>query len=42
MVESAMKTWTKKRLLPKGIYRADFFHQSDKATGGVRRPLLRR
>jgi phenol hydroxylase P5 protein len=42
MVEAALKTLMKKRLFPKDIYREDFFDQSDKATGGVRSPLLRR
>jgi phenol/toluene 2-monooxygenase (NADH) P5/A5 len=42
MVEAAMKTLMKKRIFPKDIYREDFFDQSDKATGGVRSPLLRR
>jgi phenol hydroxylase P5 protein len=42
MVEAAMKTLMKKRLFPKDIYREDFFDQSDKATGGVRSPLLKR
>ncbi len=42
MVEAAMKMLMKKRLFPRDIYREDFFDQSDKATGGVRSPLLRR
>lgn len=42
MVEAAMKTFMKKRLFPKDIYREDFFDASDKATGGVRSPLLKR
>ena len=42
MVEAAMKTLMKKRLFPKDIYREDFFDASDKATGGVRSPLLKR
>jgi phenol hydroxylase P5 protein len=41
MVEAALKTLMKKRLFPKDIYREDFFDASDKATGGVRSPLLR-
>jgi len=40
MVEAALKTLMKKRLFPKDIYREDFFDASDKATGGVRSPLL--
>jgi phenol/toluene 2-monooxygenase (NADH) P5/A5 len=42
MVEAALKTLMKKRLFPKDIYREDFFDTSDKATGGVRSPLLGR
>ncbi len=42
MVEAAIKTLMKKRLFPKDIYREDFFDASDKATGGVRSPLLKR
>lgn len=41
MVESAMKTLMRKRLFPRDIYREDFFDASDKATGGVRSPLLK-
>ncbi|MGD9530886.1 NADH:ubiquinone reductase (Na(+)-transporting) subunit F [Pseudonocardia sp.] len=41
MVEAALKTLMKKRLFPKDIYREDFFDASDKATGGVRSPLLK-
>jgi phenol hydroxylase P5 protein len=41
MVEAAMKTLMKKRLFPKDIYREDFFDAADKATGGVRSPLLK-
>jgi phenol/toluene 2-monooxygenase (NADH) P5/A5 len=41
MVEAALKTLMKKRLFPKDIYREDFFDASDKATGGVRSPLMR-
>jgi len=42
MVEASLKTLMKKRLFPKDIYREDFFDTSDKATGGVRSPLLGR
>lgn len=42
MVEASLKTLMKKRLFPKDIYREDFFDISDKATGGVRSPLLGR
>lgn len=41
MVEAALKTLMKKRLFPKDIYREDFFDASDKATGGVRSPLMK-
>jgi phenol/toluene 2-monooxygenase (NADH) P5/A5 len=41
MVEAALKTLMRKRLFPKDIYREDFFDSSDKATGGVRSPLMR-
>ena len=42
MVEAALKALMKKRLFPRDIYREDFFDASDKATGGVRSPLLQR
>lgn len=41
MVEAAIKTLMHKRLFPRDIYREDFFDSSDKATGGVRSPLMR-
>lgn len=41
MVEAALKTLMGKRLFPRDIYREDFFDSSDKASGGVRSPLLR-
>lgn len=41
MVDAALKMLMKKRLFPRDIYREDFFDASDKATGGVRSPLLR-
>jgi phenol hydroxylase P5 protein len=41
MVEAALKTLMRKRLFPKDIYREDFFDASDKATGGIRSPLLK-
>ena len=41
MVEAALKTLMRKRLFPRDIYREDFFDASDKATGGVRSPLLK-
>jgi phenol hydroxylase P5 protein len=42
MVEAALKALMKNRLFPRDIYREDFFDASDKATGGVRSPLLQR
>jgi phenol hydroxylase P5 protein len=41
MVEAALKTLMRKRLFPRDIYREDFFDASDKATGGIRSPLIR-
>ncbi|MBI2693002.1 NADH:ubiquinone reductase (Na(+)-transporting) subunit F [Mycobacterium nebraskense] len=41
MVEAAIKTLMKKRLFPRDIYREDFFDSSDKATGGIRSPLMK-
>jgi phenol hydroxylase P5 protein len=41
MMEAALKTLMRKRLFPKDIFREDFFDASDKATGGVRSPLLK-
>lgn len=40
MVEAALKMLMKKRLFPRGIFREDFFDSSDKASGGVRSPLI--
>ena len=42
MVEAALKTLMGKRLFPRDIYREDFFNEGDKATGGVRSPLIKR
>lgn len=42
MVEAALKTLMSKRLFPRDIYREDFFNESDKASGGVRSPLIKR
>ncbi|HZQ28547.1 MAG TPA: 2Fe-2S iron-sulfur cluster binding domain-containing protein [Acidimicrobiales bacterium] len=42
MVDAGIKTLMAKRLFPRDIYREDFFDQSDKATGGIRSPLLKR
>jgi phenol/toluene 2-monooxygenase (NADH) P5/A5 len=41
MVEAALKVLMKRRLFPRDIYREDFYDARDKATGGVRSPLLR-
>jgi phenol hydroxylase P5 protein len=41
MVEAAIKTLMKKRLFPRDIFREDFFDSSDKATGGIRSPLIK-
>lgn len=41
MVEAAIKTLMKKRLFPRDIFREDFFDSSDKATGGIRSPLMK-
>jgi phenol hydroxylase P5 protein len=42
MVDAALKTLMGKRLFPRDIHREDFFNESDKATGGVRSPLIKR
>jgi phenol hydroxylase P5 protein len=42
MVDAALKTLMGKRLFPRDIYREDFFNEGDKATGGVRSPLIKR
>lgn len=42
MVDAAIKVLMKKRLFPRDIYREDFYDQADKATGGVKSPLLKR
>ncbi len=42
MVEAALKTLMCKRLFPRDIHREDFFNEGDKATGGVRSPLIKR
>ncbi|HEX7661495.1 MAG TPA: 2Fe-2S iron-sulfur cluster binding domain-containing protein [Pseudonocardiaceae bacterium] len=41
MVEAALKSLMRRRLFPRDIYREDFFDTSDKATGGIRSPLIR-
>lgn len=42
MVEAALKTLMSKRLFPRDIYREEFFDEADKATGGLRSPLIKR
>ncbi|MCQ4079125.1 FAD-binding oxidoreductase [Streptomyces sp. RB6PN25] len=42
MVDAAIKTLMGKRLFPRDIYREDFFDESDKASGGLKSPLLKR
>ncbi len=42
MVEAALKALMGKRLFPRDIFREDFFNEGDKATGGVRSPLIKR
>ena len=42
MVEAALKTLMSRRLFPRDIYREDFFNEADKASGGVRSPLIKR
>jgi phenol hydroxylase P5 protein len=42
MVDAALKTFMKKRLFPRDIYREDFYDESDRLSGGVRSPLLKR
>ncbi|GAB2985165.1 FAD-binding oxidoreductase [Amycolatopsis acidiphila] len=42
MVDATLKTLMRKRLFPRDIYREDFFDARDKATGGLRSPLLKR
>ncbi|HEX6054841.1 MAG TPA: 2Fe-2S iron-sulfur cluster-binding protein [Intrasporangium sp.] len=42
MVEAALKTLMSKRLFPRDIYREDFFDESDKASGGLKSPLIKR
>lgn len=41
MVEGALRTLMGKRLFPRDIYREEFLDEGDKATGGMRSPLLR-
>jgi phenol hydroxylase P5 protein len=42
MVEAALKTLMAKRLFPRDIYREEFLDENDKATGGLRSPLIKR
>ncbi|KRE55430.1 NADH:ubiquinone reductase (Na(+)-transporting) subunit F [Phycicoccus sp. Soil748] len=42
MVDAALKTLMGRRLFPRDIHREDFFNEGDKATGGVRSPLIKR
>lgn len=42
MVEAALKTLMGRRLFPRDIFREDFFNEADKATGGVKSPLIKR
>ena len=42
MVEAALKTLMSKRLFPRDIYREEFLDERDKATGGMRSPLIKR
>lgn len=42
MVEAALKSLMSRRLFPRDIFREDFFNESDKASGGVKSPLIKR
>lgn len=42
MVDAAMRVLMAKRLFPRDIYREDFFDASDKASGGLKSPLIKR
>lgn len=42
MVEATLKSLMSRRLFPRDIFREDFFNESDKATGGVKSPLIKR
>ena len=42
MVEAAMKTLMSKRLFPRDIYREEFLDESNRTSGGLRSPLIRR
>lgn len=42
MVDAALRTLMSKRLFPRDIYSEEFLDEGDKATGGLRSPLIRR
>lgn len=42
MVEAAMKTLMSRRLFPRDIYREEFLDESNRTSGGLRSPLIRR
>lgn len=42
MVAAALKTLMAKRLFPRDIYREEFLDERDRATGGLRSPLIKR
>ncbi len=42
MVDAALRALMAKRLFPRDIYSEQFLDEGDKATGGLRSPLIRR
>lgn len=42
MVEAALRTLMGRRLFPRDIYREGFVDESDRSSGGIRSPLIRR
>lgn len=42
MVDAALKTLMSRRLFPRDIFREDFFDESDKNSGGLKSPLIKR
>lgn len=42
MVDAALKTLMSRRLFPRDILREDFFDESDKNSGGLKSPLIKR
>ncbi len=42
MVDAALKTMMSRRLFPRDILREDFFDESDKNSGGLKSPLIKR